>query len=340
VRLGKYGRTVLSLVLLLAICSCLPWKKKETEVPQKKTEGRWVYSEQRRSPAGEDKRAVDYSKRPYTTPEGEAAQVPQPIITPYLVGRLKYKVVLLEFEDNTKEERRNLGPIVTQALAKQLDESGTAVLVDEELVKKSLGQVEPHTLTEFSSLQRLRTLLGVQGVVKGSIKDVMVGTGRKDRADEALALTTIVAKLFDTESGNVVRSVTGENPLYSSHAVGEFSREKAVRNAVTVALAGVSEGIVRGLSGLEWATSVASVDKNKVYLNAGKPSGLKIGDVLDIYDPGKQVKHPITNVSLGMVPGRLKGKVKVGRFFGLDVSEAEMTSGGDIEVGDVVRLAK
>jgi len=329
---------------VVLICSCLPWKKKEPESDVKKSgEDRWVYSEQKSSRFGEQRRAVSYSSRPYAAPEaGEAAPASSgPILTPYLLGRLKYKLVVLEFFDKTKKGRGRLGPIVTQELSAQLEKSGAAVLVDEEVVKKTMEKLDEEYLTQPSSLRSLRTLLGVHGLVTGSIEDLMVATGTKEQ--EAVAVTIVEAKLSDTETGMVVRSVQGENPVFTSLSSGEFSRDKAVKKAVTVALTGITEGIIRGLSGVEWSTTVASVDGSQVYLNAGKASGLKEGDVLEVFSPGKPIIHPVTKIPLGMAPGPLKGTVKVAGFLGVDAAQAE-TAGGDrveqINAGDIVRLAK
>ncbi len=340
----KILRLGLVLIISLLISSCLPWGKKKDEerVYEKGKEGQWVYSEQRPTRYGEKKRAVSYSKRPYGAKEGEGEGIARskPVITPYLLGRCKYKVLVVEFPEKTKRGRRGLGAIVVQELAKQLEESGAVVLVDMELVKKSLGRKDINYLTKPSTLWRMKTLLGVHGMVTGVVKDVMVGSGKEGRDQDATAVTRIEAKLLDTETGNIIRSVKGENPIFTSRASGEFSRDKALLKAINFALQGIRDGIIKGLAGLEWSTSVASVERKKVYLNAGKSTGLKIDDVMEVYSPGREVKHPVTKVSLGRVPGKVKGKIKVVRFFGVDASEAELTSGGNISAGDVVRLAK
>jgi len=342
------AETVLRAVVLVScvvlLCSCLPWKKKESEADAKKpSESRWVYSEQKSSRFGEQRRAVSYSSRPYAGSEaGESvAATARPILTPYLLGRLKYKLVVLEFLDRTTQGKGRLSVVVTQEVASQLEKSGAAVLVDGEVVKKSVGKLDAEYLTQPSSLRSLRTLLGVHGLVTGSVEDLMLAPGTKEQ--EAVAVTVIEARLFDTETGMVIRSLRGENPVFASLASGDFSRDKAVRKAVTVALDGVIEGIVRGLSGLEWSTTVASVDGKRIYLNAGKASGLKEGDILAVFNPGKPVVHPVTKVPLGIAPGSLKGTVKVAGFFGVDAAEAE-AAGDDtnekINAGDIARLAK
>jgi hypothetical protein len=345
-KITKVGVVLVTLIAaLFLMSSCALFGKKEKEPEAKGKEGQWIYSSQKTSPAGEQRKATTYSKRPYAGKEGEelasAGTETKPVITPYILGRLKYKVAVAELKDNTKQgDKRGLGPIVTQQLAQQLEETGVVIVADMAQVKKSVGVGELNSLSAPATLWKLRTLLGVQGVVTGTIQDLLVGTGKQAKTEEALAIAKIDVQLLDTDTGNVIRSIKGENPIYSSHASGELSEEQALTNAVTVALQGVAEGIIRGLAGLEWSSSVATVEGNNIYLNAGKSTGLKVGDELDIYNPGRQVKNPTTGVSLGRLPGTLQGKVKISQLFGFDAAEAKIVSGGNITSGDMVKLSK
>lgn len=339
----KIAVLVALVTTVLLISSCALFQKKEKEqVYDKGKEGQWVYSSQRPSGFGDQKRATTYTKRPYAGQEGEdvaRARETKPSITPYLLGRLKYKVVVAEFQDKTKKGK-GLGAVVMQQLTKQLEESGAVVLVNMDTVRKSLGRGDVGFLKTPSTLWKLRTLLGVQGLVTGSIQDALVGTGEKGQVAESLAVAKMEVTLFDTDTGNVMRSIEGENPIYTSRAVGELSEDKALLKAINFALQDVTDGIIRGVAALDWSTSVASVEGSKIYLNAGKSTGLKVGDMLEIYYPGRQVRHPVTGVSLGRLPGKLKGKVKVTQFLGIDASETNLESGGGIATGDVVRLSK
>jgi hypothetical protein len=342
------AKKLVVLVVIITTCaflisSCTVFKKKEKEVYDKKGEGQWVYSSQKPSPYGDQKRGTSYSKRPYPGQEGEEvayARETKPFIAPYLLGRLKYKVVVVEFQDNTTKGGQGLGALVTQQLTKQLEESGAVVVVTMDAVKKSMGRSDAGFLSTSSALWKLRGLLGAQGLVTGTIQDALVGTGASGRGTEAMAVTKLEVTVFDTETGNTIRSITGENPIYASRAVGELSEDKALIKAIDFALGGVTEGIIRGLAGLEWSTSVASVEGGKIYLNAGKSTGLKVGDMVEVYSAGRLMKHPVSGVSLGRLPGKLKGKAKVTEFLGIDASQTDIESGGGIATGDVVRLSK
>jgi hypothetical protein len=339
------GLVLIILIVLFLLSSCALFEKKEQgQVYDKGKEGQWVYSTQKTSPSGDQKRATTYSKRPYTGTGGEDVALTsaetKPVIAPYLSGRLKYKVVIAEFQDNSPKSTQGLGALVTQELAKQLEDSGAVVLVDIDLVKKSLRAGDAGALSTPSALEKLRTSLGVQGLVTGTIQDTIVGAGNQAKTEEAMAITKINVLLYDTETENVIRSIKGENPIYTSRAVGELSQDKAIHNAINFALQGITDGIIRGLAGLEWSTSVASIEGDKLYLNAGRSSGLKVGDELEIYNLGRQVRNQMTGVSLGRLPGTLQGKVKVSQFLGFDAAETTIVSGGKITTGDEARLAK
>lgn len=333
-------------LVLMAFCTSLSLftscaifgKKDKGQAMEMGKEGQWVYSAQRPSATGEGKRATTYAKRPYAAGE-EAQGEGRPVLPPTLLSRLKYKVVVADFQDLTKGVKKGVANLATQELTRRLEESGVVIVLDIEEVKKGLG-TSAVSFADATTQWRLRTLFGVQGVVIGKVVDLQAGTGGQASGSEALAMVKLDVLLYDTETGGVVRSMKAENPLYTSRAVGEASQDKAIANAISVAMQGVSDGVLRGLSPLEWTTSVAASEGGKVYLNAGKATGLKVGDELEVYNPGRQIRHPTTGVTLGRLPGTVNGRVKVTQLFGTDAAEATVVSGGNIKSGDMARLAR
>jgi hypothetical protein len=88
-----------------------------------------------------------------------------------------------------------------------------------------------------------------------------------------------------------------------------------------------------------WFTRVAMVENESIYLTAGKASGLREGDILAVFGPGREIIHPVAKVSMGFQTGPYKGKIKVLRLFGPDASEAALMAGeGKIEGNDLVGL--
>ncbi len=86
-----------------------------------------------------------------------------------------------------------------------------------------------------------------------------------------------------------------------------------------------------------WEGRIAYIEGDKVYLNVGRLSGLKKGDILSVYAQGKEVINPVTGISLGYL-GEKKGKIKIISFFGENASVAKILSGKNFKINDIVRL--
>jgi hypothetical protein len=88
-----------------------------------------------------------------------------------------------------------------------------------------------------------------------------------------------------------------------------------------------------------WLSRVAMVEGKSVYVSAGGASGLKTGDILAVYGPGREIIHPVAKVSMGFQRGPYKGRVKILKLFGRDAAEATPVAGeGKIEVGDLLAI--
>ena len=324
---------VLAVVVLFSLSSCLPWKKKPKE-EAKKEELRWAWSRPRRTTP---RSPVTYTRRPYAAaPKAQpqqvtAAAVQAPKPAPIYLGRLKYKVVVLDFaEGEGTSEFKGIGKTAAERLRAMLAESGACVVIDREMIK-GLGPMD-----DTEGLWKLWRALGVHGVIKGKIREAMVG----EEKGGALALVGVEASLWSTETGQVVKGAYGQNPLYLSRTQGPARRLKALEKALKYALEEVRDGLLLGLGQMEWSTSVASVEGNVVYLNAGRRSGLKIGELLDVFAPGRQIRNPLTGAVIGRAPGERKAVVRVEEFFGLDASKAVLLEGAGVAPGDMAKPKK
>jgi hypothetical protein len=89
---------------------------------------------------------------------------------------------------------------------------------------------------------------------------------------------------------------------------------------------------------LGWEGRVALIQGNKVYLNVGEKSGLRVGDLLRVSQLGDEVYDPQSGKWIGRTPGRMKGTVEVVGFFGEDGAIAVIHSGGGFQVNDRVQV--
>jgi hypothetical protein len=110
-----------------------------------------------------------------------------------------------------------------------------------------------------------------------------------------------------------------------------------VIKAIDLGLDDILEGFLRQLDFLDWTTTIAKVEGGNIYLNAGKLSGIRIGDTLEVFEPGKEILHPATNLSLGWTTGKLKGALKVTDLFGVDAAVGQVVQGAGFTPNDVVK---
>jgi hypothetical protein len=77
---------------------------------------------------------------------------------------------------------------------------------------------------------------------------------------------------------------------------------------------------------------------SKVYINAGRKSGINVGDILKVITEGQEIYDPETGALIGVSKGETKGTLEVMDFFGPDGAVTILHSGGTVTEGDFVQL--
>jgi hypothetical protein len=191
-----------------------------------------------------------------------------------------------------------------------------------------------------SVMKRAHQSLGIQAFALGTVTDVsLLSSKASETSDEEVAFATskIEIRLVDASTGNLLKTFIGRSPIFGTKETGEYSRGKAVIKAIDFSLDDILEGFLRQLDLLDWTTTIAKVEAGNIYLNAGKLSGLRIGDTLEVFEPGKEILHPATNLSLGWTTGKLKGALKVSDLFGVDAAVGKAVEGNGFSSNDVVK---
>jgi hypothetical protein len=182
--------------------------------------------------------------------------------------------------------------------------------------------------------------LGIQAFALGTVTDVSLLSSKASETSEeevAFATSKVEIRLIDASTGNLLKTFIGRSPIFGTKETGEYSKGKAVIKAIEFGLDDIMEGFLRQLDLLDWTTTIAKVEGENIYLNAGKLSGVRIGDSLEVFEPGKEIFHPTTNLSLGWTTGKLKGAIKVTNLFGVDAAVGQVAQGAGFSSNDVVK---
>jgi hypothetical protein len=191
---------------------------------------------------------------------------------------------------------------------------------------------------------------GVSLVVLGRISKIAFR--RKDddvgllRPSAAKAAATVELRLVDVAqakeialgqgtgmSENSALNLFGEAPEDTEAFRNEIVTE-ALADAIRKALPALNKEIDR----IQWRGKVAKISGAKIYVNAGRATGLQIGDILKISSQGQDIFDPDTGLFLGRTGGDLKGTLEVVEFFGEDGAIARVHSGGNFVEGDTIQL--
>jgi hypothetical protein len=264
-------------------------------------------------------------------PVGQEQEVQElPPVTTRIVKHpyLKRKIAILPFEDRTQFTLEQFGEIIADRLTQKMeDEVFTAQVVDREMVRLALAKsgLSAQDLTNPSKTTVLNKTLGVQGVIVGTVYGPFVTTTNPVEYEKiSMAIVRIAVKFIDTSQGRIVKEFVVTNPLGGSEEFGELSEERAKYRAVDLAIDQILAQVVSEIQGMDWLTRIALVEGNTVYLNAGNRTGLKKGDLLEVY-------------SAGDVDGvRPIGRIQVSKLFGVDAAVAQVIR-GSVQVNAVVK---
>jgi hypothetical protein len=250
------------------------------------------------------------------------------------VPDLKKKVVITYFDDRTTTADEEFGDWVTEKLIKEVNRRSTRILfVDYQMVQGFLEK-RGIVLTDLETpkvLHLLSEVFGIHALVVGQLSGPYVFTTKaaKDQDTTASAIIKIEMRLVDAFSGKTIKSLSANNPILATKEKGSFPEERAKVKAIDLTIAELSRSLSRELDGLDWFCRIAKVDGEEVYINAGKLTGLKIGDVMEVFQPGGPGER-----------GENKGKIQISAFFGIDASMGRMIRGKKPEVNDILKLAK
>ncbi|OPX92587.1 MAG: hypothetical protein A4E62_01188 [Syntrophorhabdus sp. PtaU1.Bin002] len=253
----------------------------------------------------------------------------------YPSPKMKRRVIVLPVTDRTNYRQEHLGELATKRLISRLENTGAIICIDPNSVNMKGDLLNPR------NMKTLNELHGVQAVLNPSLSDVFTSTSKiegKDERETSFAVSKMGVDVYNTDTGSVMRQLSGRNPVFLSREKGDLSSEKAKIKAIDLSIEIIADDMLKAILTLDWHGRIASVDKEKVYLNAGRLSGLEKGGVVEVYSPGDQIIDPKTNTSLGTTKGIYKGDLEVVELFGVDASWAKVKKGGNFSATDLVYL--
>jgi len=261
------------------------------------------------------------------------------------------RIMVLPFLDENAGRSDKVRETARQALMRSMSRFDRFVFVSPSDLTRDPTSFIVNNSYNFDDMAKQVEGLGVIAIIEGKILDLKA----QKKGDAVGLFKRTTAKL----SGSVllrVFSVKGNrellNQVRSAEAEGETTRfadrnpsnsdleedETLVNEVVTKAFQGAVPGIVQATEKLIWEGRIAAIEGPRIYLNAGRVSGLQVGDLLKVTARGEEIYDPETGDFIGLAPGRMKGTLEVVSYFGTDGAICVLHSGSGFKENDYVEL--
>ncbi len=264
---------------------------------------------------------------------------------------VKKKVALLPFFNESPFESEDLEINATEELRNELSRTGEFI-VDSSSSKLFGASKEIYVGggMKLVQLTRQAKIAGINFVIFGRVIDARVREKTDEigivRQTKSYTESKVEVRVFDVNAGKEIYTETlggfaddSTFRFFASDREDYLSyRRDLLRYAVRVAVRKSVPKVLELASKLDWVGRVAKIIGNKIYLNAGRESGINIGDILKIITEGTEIYDPETGALIGMSKGDMKGTIEVVDYFGSDGSIAILHSGGQVLEGDFVQL--
>ena len=264
---------------------------------------------------------------------------------------IKKKIALLPFFNESPFETEDLEVNATEELRQELSRSGEFMIEPSSFkLFGSSKEVYVGGGMKLVQLTRQAKIAGVNFVVFGRVIDARV----REKSDEigivrqtkSYTEAKVEVRVFDVNAGKEIFTETLQG--YADDSTFRFFasdredylayRRELIRYAVRVAVRKSIPKIIELASKLDWVGRVAKIIGTRIYLNAGRESGINIGDILKIITEGTEIYDPESGALIGMSKGDMKGTIEIVDYFGNDGSIAILHSGGQVIEGDFVQL--
>ncbi len=264
---------------------------------------------------------------------------------------LRKRVMVLPFINAGISRSEQASKVARESFLRQLRKTDEFVIVANTDFPKDVSAFLKGNEYDLEAMGKIAAAMGIAAILEGRIIEVRarrvgdeVGLVRKIRARMN---ARVQMRMVNARNGSIVLNETREAEVEeaTTRLAERASTDRdleddpiLVDSVVTRAFQATLPRIVNAVEKLSWEGRVALIKGERVYLNAGRLSGLQIGDILRVSEEGEDVHDPETGSYIGRVPGRLKGTVEVVSYFGKDGAITVLHSGSGFRENDLVEL--
>jgi curli biogenesis system outer membrane secretion channel CsgG len=234
---------------------------------------------------------------------------------------LKRKVAIARFSNETQYAKgvfydKDNDPIGKQAvdiLSTKLAASNKFILLERQDMDKIMEELKIAGDGGYNKVGADYLIIGsVTEFGRKNVGDVNAFSRSKTQTVQA----GVSIRLVDVSTGQIIYSEEAKGEAETTNKTvmgfGERTDYDATLSdkAISAAISKLVENVINNCMDRPWKSYFLSYDNDGIIISGGKSQGLKVGDVYNVVEKGKQVKNPQTGLMIEL-PGKTTGKIKI-----------------------------
>lgn len=267
-------------------------------------------------------------------------------------NNLRKRILILPFLDEKKTRSQRVKKLARYTVVKELLKTKNFVIVrNSDFPRDFANFINNNEEYDLAEISKIAAGMGIAAIIEGKILEIQakkvgdqVGLIRNVKAQIS---TNVRIRMVAARNGKVILNELRKATVESTATrVAEYSFSdryleedpKLIQLSVAKAFKGSVRSVILAAEKISWKGRIALVSGDRIYINAGRLSGLQIGDILKVTELGTEVFDPETGTFIGNAPGRMKGTVEIVSYFGKDGAISIIHSGSGFQENDQVQL--
>ncbi len=253
---------------------------------------------------------------------------------------LKRKVAIGRFTNETRygqsffldQSNDKIGKQAMDILSAKLFQTGKFIMLE----RSDLSKIEKELqIGNSQKLDNAADYLILGSITELGFKEVS-DVGFFSRVKKQEMSSKVHIRVVDVSTGQIIYSEEGKGIAFSEAGtvmgVGDKAGYDGQLNdkAIDAAISDLASNIIENMLDKPWKGYILSYEDGNLITSGGKSQNIKVGDSFDVYQKGKQVKNPQTNMMIAL-PGKKIASILVTTTMGdtpeTEVSLATITSG-------------
>ena len=268
---------------------------------------------------------------------------------------LKKRVVVLPFIDKKSARNPAILKNSREAFMDHLNATGELIAIDSGVLKLDLSKYVKDNMYDLKAIAKDAQSAGVSSILEGRIIDMRFKDEGQAPADNSSSQKTrdvafevvVQARMLNIRSEqelfNTVKTVTisEENSRVPENITSEnFFNKNAELSELLIkdAFLDFSNKLLDSLKFITWEGRIAALHGDRIYLNVGQISGVRVGDILKVVEDGNEIYDTELGYHVGKVAGKAKGTLEIVGFFGQDGAVSVIHSGAGFKENDRIEI--